>query len=102
MADRWSLVIISAGIVVAASLFVIILLSPPQATEWNTTGFPYCLRVLQCANIPEFQGIPFDQLNIIAKNYNSCFEDYKLEQTCNVQVYQDIERFHELGYVTER
>ena len=39
---------------------------------------------------------------IIAKNYDSCFEDYKIEQTCNVQVSQDIERFWELGYVSER
>ena len=92
-----------AGVVVAASVVTILFLSPPPLPETQpTSGFPYCLRVLQCSNLEEFRGIPYEQMIIIAKNYNSCFEDYKLEQTCNVQVLQDIERFHEMGFVTLR
>ena len=103
MADKWSMMIVAAGIVVAASVVTILFLSPPAPAETRpSTGFPYCLRLLQCGNVPEFAGIPYDQMIIIAKNYDTCFEDFKIEQTCNVQVRQDIERFHEMGFVTLR
>ena len=103
MADKWSMMIVGAGIVVAASVVTILFLSPPAPADTRpTAGFPYCLRLLQCGNVPEFAGIPYDQMIIIAKNYDACFEDYKIEQTCNVQVRQDIERFHEMGFVTLR
>lgn len=95
--------IAGSAVVVAVSLAIIILYNPPsQEDVWPTSGFPYCLRVLQCSNIAEFEGIPFEEILVIAKNYDACFEDYKIEQTCNVQVSQDIERYHELGYVAER
>ena len=102
MADKWSAMIITAAGLVAVGILLIVLLGAPSEPTRATSGFPYCLRVLQCANVPEFQDIPFEQMIIIAKNYDSCFEDFKIEQTCNVQVSQDIERFHELGHVTER
>ena len=103
MADKWTLMIAAAAVLSAAAILVIVSSLPPQQdTARVVSGFPYCLRVLQCANIAEFEGIPFEQMVIIAKNYDSCFEDYKIEQTCNVQVSQDIERFWELGYVSER
>ena len=95
--------IIAAGIMVTASVITILLLSPPTPADTRpTSGFPYCLRVLQCSNVPQFKDIPFEQIVIISKNYESCFEDHKIEQTCNVQVQQDIERFHELGHVAPR
>ena len=103
MADKWTYMIAGSGLVIVVFRMVVLVYAPPTPQEtWRTSGFPYCLRVLQCANVPEFAGIPFDQMIIIAKNYDACFEDYKIEQTCNVQVSQDIERFHELGYVTRR
>ena len=103
MADRWSYIIAGSGLVIIMLLMIVIIYTPPTPQEaWRTSGFPYCLRVLQCANVAEFDGIPFDQMIIIAKNYDACFEDYKIEQTCNVQVSQDIERYHELGYVSAR
>lgn len=103
MADKWTLMIVVAAALSAAAILVIVSSLPSQQDASRTvSGFPYCLRVLQCANVEEFDGIPFDQVVIIAKNYDACFEDYKIEQTCNVQVSQDIERFWELGYVSER
>ncbi len=103
MADKWSVMIVAAGLVVAASVSTLLYLSPPEPADTRpASGFPYCLRVLQCANVAQFEGIPYDQMIVIAKNYDSCFEDHKIEQTCNVQVLQDIERFRELGYVTPR
>lgn len=103
MADKWSTMIVAAAVVSAAAIIMIVAsMPPPQDTSRATSGFPYCLRVLQCSNVEEFDGIPFDQVVIISKNYNACFDDFKLEQTCNVQVNQDIERYWELGYVTER
>lgn len=103
LADKWSVMIVVAGLVVAASVVTILFLSPPAPAETRpSSGFPYCLRLLQCGNLPEFEGIPYEQMVIIAKNYEACFEDHKIEQTCNVQVSQDIERFRELGFVTPR
>ena len=103
LADKWSLMIVAAGLVVAASVVTILYLSPPAPAETRpSSGFPHCLRFLQCSNLPEFEGIPYEQMLIIAKNYDACFEDHKIEQTCNVQVSQDIERFHEMGFVTLR
>ena len=96
--------IVSAGIIVGVSVIVIIFSQAPtlQFQPSVQDAFPYCLRTLQCASVPEFDQIPYEQLIIISKNYNKCFEDFKIEQTCNVQVSQDIERFHEMGFVTLR
>ncbi|MXY38113.1 MAG: hypothetical protein F4Y51_04395 [Cenarchaeum sp. SB0664_bin_35] len=96
--------IVSAGIIVGVSVIVIMFSQVPtlQFQPSVQDVFPYCLRTLQCANVPEFDQIPYEQLIIISKNYNKCFEDFKIEQTCNVQVSQDIERFHEMGFVTLR
>ena len=104
MADKWTAMIISSGVIIAVSVVIIMMYQAPalQISPSPQGDFPYCLRTLQCANVPEFDQIPFDQLIIIAKNYDRCFEDFKIEQTCNVQVSQDIERFHELGHVTLR
>lgn len=103
VADKWSIMIVAAGLVVAASVLMLLYVSPPIPVDTHmTSGFPYCLRVLQCGNVEQFDGIPYDQILVIAKNYDSCFDDHKIEQTCNVQVQQDIERFHELGHVTRR
>lgn len=101
--DKWSAMIMASGMIAAASILTILVLSPPAPSDARpTSGFPYCLRLLQCGNIEEFDGVPYDQMIIIAKNYNACFEAYKIQQTCNVQVMQDIERFHEMGFVTPR
>lgn len=96
--------IVSAGVIVGISALIIMSNQAPtlQISPSPQGGFPYCLRTLQCSNVPEFDQIPYEQVIIIAKNYNQCFEDFKIEQTCNVQVYQDIERFHEMGFVTLR
>lgn len=96
--------IVSAAAIIAGSLMVIVMYQGAvlQPAPADTGDFPHCLRTLQCASVSEFDGVPFEQLIIIAKNYDRCFEDFKIEQTCNVQVMQDIERFHELGYVTLR
>lgn len=104
VADKWTVMIVSAGVIVGISALIIMFSQTPtlQILPSSQDGFPYCLRTLQCANVPEFDQIPYEQLIIIAKNYNRCFEDFKIEQTCNVQVYQDIERFREMGFVTLR
>lgn len=104
MADKWNWVLIAAFILFAIGIFGAMIQSfeNQRTVEAPTTGFPYCLRILQCSNVEEFKDIPFDQLEIIAENYEACFDDFKLEQTCNIQVRQDIERFYEKGYVTPR
>ncbi len=104
VADKWTIMIVSAGIIVGISVLIIMFNQAPtlQISPSQQGGFPYCLRTLQCANVPEFDQIPYEQLLIISKNYNQCFEDFKIEQTCIVQVSQDIERFHEMGFVTLR
>ena len=104
VADKWTIMIVSAGIIVGISALIIMFNQAPalQVVPSQQSDFPHCLRTLQCANVPEFDQIPYEQLLIIAKNYNRCFEDFKIEQTCTVQVSQDIERFHEMGFVTLR
>ncbi|MYB29582.1 MAG: hypothetical protein F4Y18_00885 [Cenarchaeum sp. SB0663_bin_5] len=104
VADKWTIMIVSAGIIVGISALIIMFNQAPtlQISPSQQGGFPHCLRTLQCANVPEFDQIPYEQLLIISKNYNRCFEDFKIEQTCIVQVSQDIERFHEMGFVTLR
>ena len=104
MADKWNVILIASFIMIAFGIFGVMILSfeNQKSAEIPIVGFPNCLRVLQCEGVNEFEGIPFEQLEIIADNYEKCFDDFKLEITCQVQVKQDIERFYEKGYVTER
>ncbi len=104
MADKWNVILIVSCVVIAIGIFGVMVLSfeTQKDTTTPTAGFPDCLRVLQCDGIKEFKDVPFDQLQIIAENYEKCFEDFKIEQTCEVQVHQDIERFYEKGKVSER
>lgn len=94
--------ILGAAAVAAAGLLFVASSPPSQPAAPATPAFPQCLRTLQCANVEEFDGIPFQEMVTISRNYDRCFEDYKIEQTCKVQVSQDIERYWELGYVAER
>lgn len=104
MVDKWNMILLASFIVIAIGIFGVMILSfeTEKSNPTPTTGFPDCLRVLQCDGVKEFKDIPFDQLQIIAENYESCFDDFKLEQTCRIQVHQDIERFYEKGEVKQR
>lgn len=83
--------------------FAMILIFEEQKTvEIPTTGFPHCLRINQCQGVQEFAGIPQKEIDVISENYIECLRGYFLEQTCEIRVHQDIERFFEKGEVAKR
>jgi len=104
MVDKYNVIIIASFIVVAIGifLFMIVIFEEEKETEIPVSGFPHCLRILECSGVPEFNEIPQDQIEIIASNYQKCLERFQLKQTCEVQINQDIERFFEKGFVSER
>ena len=61
-------------------------------------AFPATFVCSRCASVEEFDGMTSEQVVIMAKNCDS--GDYKMK-TCSVQVSQDMERFWEIGYVSE-
>lgn len=102
--SKYDIIIVGSMIAIAIGVFFAMILNFEQqkTVEIPTTGFPNCLRINECDGVKEFAGIPQKEIDVISKNYLKCLEGFYLEQTCEIRVHQDIERFFEQGRVLER
>ncbi|MDX1596196.1 MAG: hypothetical protein R3327_04580 [Nitrosopumilaceae archaeon] len=101
---KLDIIIVGSMIIIAIGIFFAMILSFEQqkTVEVPTTGFPHCLRINECEGVKEFANIPQEEISVISKNYLKCLDGFYLEQTCEIRVHQDIERFFEKGEVTQR